>query len=80
MNLYQTNLLIIALGALALLLIALAGGSKSPALFIAGLAAFVAVVLVSDMVAFATHLPPCHRTLWDSMGGKLLNFLKKVQF
>lgn len=41
---------------------------------------FVAVVLVPDMVAFATHLPPCHRTLWDSMGGKLLNFLKKVQF
>jgi len=46
MNLYQTNLLIIALGALALLLIALAGGFKSPALFMAGLAAFVAVGLV----------------------------------
>lgn len=41
---------------------------------------FVAVVLVPDMVAFATHLPPCHRTSWDSMGGKLLNFLKNVQF
>ena len=27
-----------------------------------------------------THLPPCHRTSWDSMGGKLLNFLKNVQF
>lgn len=40
----------------------------------------MAVVLVPDMVAFATHLPPCHRTSWDSMGGKLLNFLKNVQF
>ena len=40
----------------------------------------VGVVLVSDMVAFATHLPPCHRISRDSVGGELLNFLKNVQF
>lgn len=40
----------------------------------------VGVVLVFDMVAFATDLPPCHRTSRGSMGAKLLNFLKNVQF
>ena len=55
MNLYQTNLLIIALGALALLLIALAGGFKSPALFMAGLAAFVAVGLVDFIFKRCPH-------------------------
>lgn len=38
------------------------------------------VVLVYDMVAFATHLPPCHRISRDFMGAKLLNLLKNVQF
>lgn len=48
--------------------------------FIELLICFLGAVLVSDMVAFATHLPPCHRISRDSMGGKLLNFLKNVQF
>lgn len=55
MNLYQTNLLIIALGGLALLLIALAGCFKSSALFMAGLLAFVAVVLVDFIFKRCPH-------------------------
>ena len=55
MNLYQTNLLIIALGVAALLLIALASAFKSPPLFVAGLLAFVAVVLVDFVFKRCPH-------------------------
>jgi len=55
MNLYQTNLLIIALGGLALLLIALASCFSSPVLFVAGLLAFVAVVLVDFIFKRCPH-------------------------
>lgn len=32
------------------------------------------------LVAFATYLPPRYHISRDSMGAKLLNFLKNVQF
>ena len=65
MNLYQTNLLIIALGAAALLLIALAGCFSSTVLFMAGLLAFVAVVLV-DFIC--KRCPHCGRLLGRDSG------------
>lgn len=55
MNLHQTNLLIIALGAAALLLIAMASCFKSSVLFMAGLAAFIAVVLVDFIFKRCPH-------------------------
>ena len=55
MNLYQINLLIIALGLAALLLIALSSAFRSYLLFMGGLLSLILVVLVDQLFKRCPH-------------------------